>query len=73
MQITVEWGIGKVYQICGILSKKRCLEVGRDQLMQRLYVAVLLCNMHTALYSCNTSTYFNFRAPDLEEYLHAMF
>jgi hypothetical protein len=54
-RISVEWSIGKVYTINSILTRRNLLEVGRDQLTARLYVSLLLTNIHTCLYGCQVS------------------
>jgi hypothetical protein len=69
----VEWMIGKVYWMCGLLKEADMQCMLRDDLGSRFIVAIVLSNCHTCLYGSQASMYFNCESPDLEDYTESMF
>lgn len=73
LRVSVEWLIGKVYWLCGLLRQRVMHEVFRDDVASRFLVGVFLTNCHTCLYGSQASMYFKCESPDLEEYTDMLF
>ena len=69
VQVSVEWGFGKVCQYFAYLDFKKNNKVILQPVGKHFLVASLLINCHTCLYGSLTSTYFDVSPPSLETYL----
>ena len=66
--ICVEWVFGDIVNFFKFTDYKKDLKIGLSA-VGKIYVAcALLRNALTCLYGKNTSTFFNVKPPDLEEY-----
>eukprot|EP00854_Cymbomonas_tetramitiformis_P004261 gene4261-5245_t len=64
----VEWAFGKVLQYQAYLDFKKNLKILLSPVSTHYKVGVLVTNMHTCLYGCTSSRYFDCDPPTLEEY-----
>ena len=68
VRICVEWVFGDIVNFFKFTDYKKDLKIGLSA-VGKIYVAcALLRNALTCLYGNNTSTFFNVKPPDLEEY-----
>lgn len=73
LRVSVEWSIGKVYNLFRYLHEWDRHKVFQNALAKRFLVCVLLTNCHTCLYGSETSQFFRCVPPELEEYTATMF
>ncbi|KAK3237514.1 hypothetical protein CYMTET_52416 [Cymbomonas tetramitiformis] len=64
----VEWAFGKVLQYQAYLDFKKNLKILLSPVSTQYKAGVLVTNMHTCLYGCTSSRYFDCDPPTLEEY-----
>ncbi|KAK3283032.1 hypothetical protein CYMTET_9255 [Cymbomonas tetramitiformis] len=64
----VEWAFGKVLQYQAYLDFKKNLKILLSPVSNQYKAGVLVTNMHTCLYGCTSSRYFDCDPPTLEEY-----
>ncbi|KAK3260083.1 hypothetical protein CYMTET_30946 [Cymbomonas tetramitiformis] len=64
----VEWAFGKVLQYQAYLDFKKNLKILLSPVSNQHKAGVLVTNMHTCLYGCTSSRYFDCDPPTLEEY-----
>ena len=68
VRICVEWVFGDIVNFFKFTDYKKDLKIDLSA-VGKIYVAcALLRNALTCLYGNNTSTFFNVKPPDLEEY-----
>jgi len=68
VRIIVEWGFGKVKNVCPLLNSYKYLQLQKLDVNMILKVVVLLTNIHTIINGSNQNTYFNTNVPTLERY-----
>eukprot|EP00959_Pyramimonas_sp_CCMP1952_P296594 6204463-Pyramimonas_sp.AAC.2 len=66
---SVEWTIGKTSTTCATVTDRKQQKVMLQNLGMQYFVAILITNCHTCLYGSLTSSWFDCRAPELEDYL----
>lgn len=69
LRVSVEYGFGKIIQQFAFLDFKKNQKLYLQPVKKMYYVAALLTNCHSCLYSNQVASYFNMPPPSLEEYL----
>ena len=68
VRITVEWLFNEITKHFAFLDFKKNLKIGLSPVGKMYRVCALLTNARTCLYKAQTSEFFNFDLPTLEEY-----
>ena len=70
VRTSVEWGFGKISGVFAFLDFHRNLKVYLQPVGKLMYTGAILANVHTCLYSSQTSKYFGLEPPTLEQYFY---
>jgi hypothetical protein len=69
VRISVEWTFGKISKEFAFVDYKKNLKLHLQPIGKLCLVAALLTNCHTCFYGSETSQYFNYNPPNIEDYL----
>lgn len=67
---SIEWINNDLKTKWAFIDYKKCLKLRQAKLKNVILYCVLLTNMYKCLYGCQTSSYFNLNAPELEVYMN---
>jgi hypothetical protein len=68
VRVCVEWGYGKIHARHHFVCRPDLLRLQQNDIAQLCRVAVLLTNAHTCIRGSLTGTWFNCKAPTLQQY-----